>query len=141
MAGPVAHPPGRPPPQLNRFVGVGIGHRIGIGIGHCAPVVGRGPDFDRTQSSSYTVGSRHFTVTVATSGNCWVQVTSSSSATPLVSGVQPAGKVLSFPAKGTMTVQVGASAVVVGVAINGKAAFINAPHATPYTYTFATAST
>jgi hypothetical protein len=39
-----------------------------------------------TQSSSYTVGARHFTVTVATSGNCWVQILSSSSATPLAEG-------------------------------------------------------
>jgi hypothetical protein len=90
-----------------------------------------------TQSSSYTVGARHFTVTVATSGNCWVQILSSSSATPLAEGVQPPGKVLTFPNQGTMTVQVGASAVLVGVAINGKAAFINAPHVTPFTYTFA----
>jgi hypothetical protein len=31
---------------------------------------------------------------------------------------------------------VGASAVVVGVSINGKAAFLNSPHSTPYLYTF-----
>lgn len=93
-----------------------------------------------TQSSAYEVGSRHYTVTVATSGNCWVQITSSNSSTPLAEGVQPPGKVLTFPNQGTMTVQVGASAVLVGVAIDGKAAFINAPKQTPYTYTFASAS-
>jgi hypothetical protein len=75
-------------------------------------------------------------VNVATSGKCWVQVLSSQSVTPVLSGVQPAGKVLAFPAKGVMTVQVGASAVVVGVSINGKAAFLNSPHSTPYLYTF-----
>jgi hypothetical protein len=85
------------------------------------------------------VDARHFTVSVATSGKCWVQVTSSNSPVPLVVGVQPPGKLLSFPAKGTMTVQVGASAVLVGVAVSGKAAYINSPHATPYTYTFAPA--
>ena len=73
---------------------------------------------------------------IATSGPCWVQVISADSQTPLVSGVQPAGKLLSFPAKGTMTVQVGASAVVVGITVNGKPAFVDRPHATPYTYTF-----
>lgn len=92
-----------------------------------------------SQSASYTVDARHFTVSVATSGKCWVQVTSSNSPVPLVVGVQPPGKLLSFPAKGTMTVQVGASAVLVGVAVSGKAAYINSPHATPYTYTFAPA--
>ena len=92
------------------------------------------------QSSSYTVDTRHFIVKVATSGKCWVQVTSSNSPTPLVVGVQAAGKLLSFPASGTMTVQVGSAAVIVGVAINGKAAFINSPRVTPYTYTFASAS-
>jgi hypothetical protein len=92
------------------------------------------------QSSSYTVAARRFTVTVATSGKCWVQITSSHSAIPLAEGVQPPGKVLTFPNQGTMTVQVGASAVLVGVAIDGKAAYINAPHLTPYTYTFASAA-
>jgi hypothetical protein len=88
------------------------------------------------QSSSYTVDTKDFTVVVATSGQCWVQVTSSASPTPLVVGVQPAGKTLSLPAKGTMTVQVGSSAVVVGITIKGKNVFFNAPHTTPYTYTF-----
>jgi Helix-turn-helix domain len=88
------------------------------------------------QGSSYTVANPHFVVNVATSGKCWVQVLSSQSVTPVLSGVQPAGKVLAFPAKGVMTVQVGASAVVVGVSINGKAAFLNSPHSTPYLYTF-----
>jgi hypothetical protein len=82
------------------------------------------------------VDTKDFTVVVATSGQCWVQVTSSASPTPLVVGVQPAGKTLSLPAKGTMTVQVGSSAVVVGITIKGKNVFFNAPHTTPYTYTF-----
>jgi hypothetical protein len=91
------------------------------------------------QSATYAVASRHFAVNIATSGQCWVQVTSSSSPTPLVSGVQPAGKLLSFPADGTMTVQVGASAVIVGITIDRKGAFLNSPQATPFTYTFAPA--
>ncbi len=35
-----------------------------------------------------------------------------------------------------MTVQVGSSAVVVGISVKGKVVFYNAPHATPYTYVF-----
>jgi hypothetical protein len=92
-----------------------------------------------TQSSSYTVAASHFAVNLATSGKCWVQVTSSGSPTPLVVGVQPPGKQLSFPASGTMTVEVGASAVVIGISVQGKPVFFNSPHETPYTYTFVAA--
>ncbi len=35
-----------------------------------------------------------------------------------------------------MTVQVGASAVVVSVFINGKSVFFNSPQVTPFTYVF-----
>ncbi len=89
-----------------------------------------------SSSADYTVATTKFTVVVATSGPCWVQVTSSSSPVPLVSGVQPAAKVLSYPAVGTMTVEIGSSAVLVGVTIKGKSAFTDAPKAAPFTYTF-----
>jgi hypothetical protein len=87
-------------------------------------------------SAAFSVATRKFTVVVATSGPCWVQVTSSSSPAPLVSGVQQASKVLEFPAKGTMTVEVGSSAVLVGITIRGKNAFTDAPKTVPFTYTF-----
>jgi len=90
-------------------------------------------------SASYTVATSKFTVVVATSGPCWVQITSSSSPVPLVSGVQPGAKVLSYPAVGTMTVEVGSSAVLVGVTIKGKTAFTDVPKTIPFTYTFAPA--
>ena len=89
--------------------------------------------------ASYTVATHHYDVVVATSGPCWVQVTSSSSAVPLLSGVQQAGKVATFPADGTMTVEVGSSAVVVGITIKGKSAFTNVPTTVPFTYTFSAA--
>lgn len=97
------------------------------------------PAGSTSSSASYTVATAKFTVVVATSGPCWVQVTSSSSAVPLVSGVQPAAKVLSYPAVGTMTVEVGSSAVLVGVTIRGRSAFTDAPKSAPFTYTFAPA--
>jgi cytoskeletal protein RodZ len=90
-------------------------------------------------SASYNVATSRFNVVVATSGPCWVQITSSSSPVPLISGVQPAAKVLTYPADGTMTVEVGSSAVLVGVTIRGKAAFTDAPKAIPYTFTFSPA--
>ncbi len=76
---------------------------------------------------------------MATSGPCWVQVTSSSSPVPLISGVQPAAKVLTYPAHGTMTVEVGSTRVLVGITIRGKTAFTGTPKAIPYTFTFAPA--
>ena len=97
------------------------------------------PTGSTPSSADFTVATAKFTVVVATSGPCWVQVTSSSSPVPLLSGVQPGAKVLSFPAVGTMTVEVGSSAVLVGVTIKGRSAFTDAPKAAPFTYTFAPA--
>ena len=97
------------------------------------------PSGTSPSGASYTVATPHYDVVVATSGPCWVQVTSSSSAVPLLSGVQQAGKVVSFPADGTMTVEVGSSAVVVGVTIKGKSAFTGVPTTVPFTYTFTAA--
>ncbi len=94
------------------------------------------PAGSTSSSGDYTVATTRYTVVVATSGPCWVQVTSSSSPVPLISGVQPAAKVLSYPAVGTMTVEVGSSAVLVGVTIKGKSAFTDAPRSAPFTYTF-----
>ena len=95
------------------------------------------PGVSGPASSAYSVGTKDFTVDVSTTGPCWVQVTSSESSVPLIVGVQQAGKRLSYPAQGTMTVQVGSSAVVVGISVKGKVVFFTAPHVTPYTYVFA----
>jgi hypothetical protein len=86
--------------------------------------------------SNYSVNTHKFTVVIAVSGPCWVQVTSAASPAPLVSGVQDAGKTLSYPANGAMTVQVGSSAVIVAVNVKGKTAFYDKPRATPFTYIF-----
>ncbi len=91
-------------------------------------------------SASYTVSASHFAVALTTSDRCWVQVTSSASSVPLIEGVQPAGKIVSFPANGTMTVEVGNTAVVVAVVVNRRTVFLDTPHTTPFTYTFAPAS-
>jgi len=85
---------------------------------------------------AYSVDTSHFTLNVATSGPCWVQITSSQSSVPLVSSVQSGGKSLSAPAQGTMTVELGSSAVLVGITIKGKTVFLATPHVVPFTYTF-----
>ncbi len=91
-------------------------------------------------SASYTVSATHYVVVVATSGRCWVQVTSSNSSVPLISGVQAAGTTLRYPSNGTMTVEVGSSAVVTGITVGKKPVFLNTPPAVPFTYTFAPVS-
>jgi cytoskeletal protein RodZ len=103
------------------------------GPGHAALVT---PTGSAGLSSSYSVSTKAFTVDITTTGPCWVQVTSSQSSVPLIVGVQPGGRRLTYPAQGAMTVQVGSSAVVVGVSVKGKVAFYNAPRAAPYTYVF-----
>ncbi|HXW32872.1 MAG TPA: RodZ domain-containing protein [Acidimicrobiales bacterium] len=87
--------------------------------------------------TGFVAASPDFTVTVATSGRCWVEITSSASQVPLLDGVQQANQVFSYKATGTMTVIVGASAVAVGVTVPGKQAYLNRPAVTPFTYTFA----
>ncbi len=98
------------------------------------------PGIAGPSGAAYTVDTPHFVVNVATSGPCWVQITSSSSAIPLVSGVQPPGKQLSESANGTMTVEVGSSSVLIGIKVKGKTVFLDAPNNVPFTYTFAPAS-
>jgi hypothetical protein len=89
-----------------------------------------------SQTAAYSVNTPNFVVEITTTGKCWVQVTSSASQKPLVEDIQPAGMRLPYPATGTMTVEVGSSAVVVAIAVKGKVVFYNAPHVTPFTYTF-----
>ncbi len=91
-------------------------------------------------SASYSVAAKAYDIAVSTSNRVWVQVISASSSVPLVSGIQPAGKALSFPANGALTVEVGNSAVVVAVTVNKKVVFYNAPSAAPFTYTFSPAA-
>jgi hypothetical protein len=94
------------------------------------------PTSSTPSSANYSVATKDFVVAITTTGKCWLIVTSSDSQVPLIEGVQPAGKKLSFPAQGTMTVQVGASAVVVAIAVGGKVVFYNAPPTAPFTYVF-----
>jgi len=94
------------------------------------------PTSSTPTSANYSVATKDFGVVITTTGKCWLIVTSSDSQVPLIEGVQPPGKKLSFPAQGTMTVQVGASAVVVAISVGGKLVFYNAPRAAPFTYVF-----
>jgi hypothetical protein len=100
-----------------------------------AQAVTPGPTDGSTQAV-YTVSNQHFTLRLAASAPCWVQVTTPASIVPVLVGVLQAGEVKSIDADKSITVQVGSAAVVVGIFINGKNVFFTAPHATPFTYTF-----
>jgi hypothetical protein len=100
-----------------------------------AQAVTPGPTDGSTQAV-YTVSNQHFTLRLATSAPCWVQVTSPASIVPVLAGVLQAGDVKSVDADKSITVQVGSAAVVVGILINGKNVFFTAPKAVPFTYTF-----
>jgi hypothetical protein len=99
------------------------------------------PTSSTPTGANYSVATKDFVVAITTTGKCWLIVTSSDSQVPLIEGVQPPGKKLSFPAQGTMTVQVGASAVVVGISVGGKIPFYNAPRVAPFTYVFTPVTT
>ncbi|HWD52772.1 MAG TPA: helix-turn-helix domain-containing protein [Acidimicrobiales bacterium] len=91
---------------------------------------------DGSTFGQYTVASQHFTLKLAASDICWVQVIDSSSTTPVLQGDLQGGQDQAFPADKSISVQVGSAAVVVGIFINGKAVYLNTPANTPYTYTF-----
>jgi hypothetical protein len=116
------------------------GHTVAAASGghpapaHQAPVV-QMTSFT-TQSANYAVGAKQFTVAIDTTGPCWVQVTSSGSNTTLVSGVQPAGKRLNYTSTSALTIQLGSSAGVVGLVVNGRPELLAKPKVVPFTYVF-----
>ncbi len=91
---------------------------------------------DGSTFGQFTVASQHFTLKLAASDVCWIQVIGSSSPTPQMQGDLQPGQEQSFNADKSITVEVGSSAVIVGILINGKPAFLNTPANTPFTYTF-----
>ena len=93
------------------------------------------------QGAAYNVDAKDFDVKISTTGQCWLQITSSSSSTPLLSSVEQGGQTFTYPSTGSMTVQVGSSAVVVAIYIGQKLEFFSSPHTTPFTYTFVPAPT
>ncbi len=89
-----------------------------------------------TNGATYHVKASGFTVTLATSAPCWVQVSTPASAKPSSQGVQQRGQVVHYAAKGSLAVEVGSSAVLLGVEVGGKNVFVAHPTSAPFTYTF-----
>ena len=90
-----------------------------------------------TNGATYHVKASAFTVVLATSAPCWVQVSTPATASPSSQGVHERGQVTRYAAKqGSLAVEVGSSAVLIGVEVNGKNVFVAHPASAPYTYTF-----
>jgi hypothetical protein len=103
---------------------------------HVVPVTVKLASTDNLTTATYTVSAAHFDVILTTTAPCYVEVTSPASVNPIVEDVQPADVTKSYPANGSLTVNVGAAEVSISVSVNGKSAFKTIPHYAPFTYTF-----
>lgn len=116
--------------------GATSGHAAAPASGHPSPVrqTQAGPN-----SAAVSVTGASFQVIVSTQAPCWVQVTSPASFAPVFSQVMPAGTTQTFASSaGQLTVQVGASKVLLQVRIGGKTVpgWQFTPSAVPFTLNF-----
>jgi len=101
-----------------------------------APVTVKQASTDNLTTATYTVSAAHFTVVLTTTAPCYVEVTSPASVNPIVEDVQPPDTTKSYPADGSLTVNIGAGGVSISVSVKGKSAFTTVPQHAPFTYTF-----
>lgn len=98
-----------------------------------------GPQQSTSSSVTYDVGGNDFTLTLAaTTGACWIEVSSSSSGATSFEGVLEPGEHHTVEAIGPITVIVGAPSVF-GASVNGTAVALPAGFQTPFTMSFVTA--
>jgi hypothetical protein len=129
----ISPPPGQPRTAV--ATAPVIHHAVHHATHHAVGPVAADPSNSSIQAT-YSVAAQRFTVGIATSAPCWVQVTSPASIAPLLVGVLPSGTTKTFAAQGSISIQVGSSAVAVRVSIKGKTVFVNTPRVAPFTYTF-----
>jgi hypothetical protein len=103
---------------------------------HVVPVTVKLASTDNLTTATYTVSAAHFDVVLTTTAPCYVEVTSPASVNPIVEDVQPGNITKSYPADGSLTVNVGAAEVTISVSVNGKSAFKTVPTYAPFSYTF-----
>ena len=103
---------------------------------HGAPVTVKLASTDNLTTATYTVSAAHFDVILTTTAPCYVEVTSPASVNPIEEDVQPGNVTKSYPADGSLTVNVGAAEVSISVSVNGKSAFKTVPTYAPFSYTF-----
>lgn len=93
-------------------------------------------------SASVTVRSDNYQVVVLAQDPCWVDATVPSSSNPVYENVMQAGqKQVLAPSGGQISVQFGASGVVVGVEVGGKTVpgWLFVPTDAPFTLNFTSA--
>ncbi|HUC37598.1 MAG TPA: helix-turn-helix transcriptional regulator [Acidimicrobiales bacterium] len=95
-------------------------------------------------AASVVVRAKSYQVAIAAQEPCWIDATVASSPDPVFAGVLQAGqtKVLD-PVGGHLSVEFGASLVVVGVQVSGKAVpgWLFQPHTVPFTLNFSSSGT
>lgn len=101
-----------------------------------APVAVKEVSTDNLTTATYTVDASHFTVVLTTTAPCYVEVTSPASVNPIVEDVQPPNVTKSYPANGSLTVNIGAAGVSISVSVKGSSVFTTVPQHAPFTYTF-----
>jgi hypothetical protein len=95
-------------------------------------------------TSTVTVRSASFAVVVAAQAPCWIRVTSPASFAPVFSATVPPGTTKTFASgNGRLTVELGASHVVMALQINGVDVpnWLFAPSSAPYVVNFRSATT
>ena len=95
---------------------------------------------DNQTEATYTVSASDFKVILSTTAPCYVQINSPASVNAIVADVQPPNTTKSYPASGSLTVQIGASGVSISVSVNGSNVFTTVPKVAPFTYTFNSAA-
>jgi hypothetical protein len=103
---------------------------------HVAPVAVKLASTDNSTTATYTVSAAHFDVVLVTTAPCYVEVTSPASVTPIFEDIQVANVTKSYPATGSLTVNVGAAEVSINVSVKGKRVFTTIPTYAPFSYTF-----
>lgn len=98
------------------------------------------PQSSTASAATYNVSGRNFSLSfVATSGQCWVDATNSSSGATLFAGTLQPGAQQSLNATGPVTVIIGAPTVL-AVSVDGSQVALPAGFQTPFTMRFVTAS-
>jgi hypothetical protein len=115
---------------------------------HGGASTGASPRITETSSgpglATVTVPASEFQVVVATQGPCWIHVTTPLSVTPLFSATVPPGTTKIFTSgHGQLSLELGASRVLVAVQIRGKTVpgWLFAPSAVPEVVNFRSATT
>ncbi|MGA8372210.1 MAG: helix-turn-helix transcriptional regulator [Acidimicrobiales bacterium] len=91
---------------------------------------------DNQTEATYTVSNSNFKVILTTTAPCYVQINSPASVNAIVADVQPPNVTKSYPASGSLTVQIGAAGVSISVSVKGSNVFTTVPKIAPFTYTF-----